>query len=97
MANQEQKDREKDALDVLRFHAGRQRALDGQVQNCPRCGHPSIKPALHTNAMSRLKKPDIYVCDLCGTAEGLESIPEHYKKPVTEWAAVRIPDWRCEA
>ena len=33
---------------------------------CPRCGKDTMKPDLHTNALSR--HADLYVCDKCGTA-----------------------------
>ena len=36
---------------------------------CPRCGKPTIKDPLHTNALSRFV--DVYVCDMCGMAEAL--------------------------
>lgn len=45
----------------------------GKVQTpritCPRCGKPTIKDPLHTNALSRFV--DVYVCDMCGMAEAL--------------------------
>jgi len=45
----------------------------GKVQTpritCPRCGKPTMKEPLHTNALSRYA--DVYVCDMCGTAEAL--------------------------
>lgn len=94
-SNRTDKDREADALERLEFYAGQQRMFTGQPQKCPRCGYLAIKPRLATNALSRLSKPSIYVCDACGSEEGIESIPGHDRKPVTEWAAVRIPDWRC--
>lgn len=87
--------KEKDALDRLEFYAGQQRMYAGRPQKCPRCGLLAIKPRLATNAMSRLKKPEIYVCDVCGTDEGMESMPGTGQTPVTEWAAVKDPDWRC--
>lgn len=90
-------DRGKDALERLQFHAGRQRSLDGQVQKCPRCGMPSIKPKLCTNALSRLRGVHIYVCDLCGTSEAIGSMPGKAPMPATDWAAAKDPDWRCEA
>ena len=95
MATNTNKDAEKNALDRLEFYAGQQRMFAGTPQKCPRCGLLAIKPQLRTNALSRLKKPDIYICDVCGMAEGLESVPGSQKKPVTEWTAVKDPDWRC--
>ena len=45
----------------------------GKVQTpritCPRCGKPTIKEPLHTNALSRFV--DVYVCDMCRMAEAL--------------------------
>lgn len=88
-------DNDRNALERLEFYAGQQRIHDGHAQNCPRCGRPAIKPRLRTNALARLRKPDIYICDACGTSEGLESVPGSPKKQLSEWAAVRDPDWRC--
>ena len=41
----------------------------GQYTHCPRCGLDTMKPGLHTNALSR--QADLMVCDDCGTAESL--------------------------
>ena len=45
------------------------RQLAGEHMPCPRCGSFSMKPALHTNALSR--HADIYVCDGCSTEEAM--------------------------
>ena len=45
------------------------RQLAGEHMPCPRCGSFTMKPDLHTNALSR--HADIYVCDGCGTEEAL--------------------------
>ena len=36
----------------------------GAYTLCPRCGEATMKPELHTNALSR--QYDIMICDLCG-------------------------------
>ena len=41
----------------------------GQYTACPRCGRYTMKPVLHTNALSRVA--DVYICDECGTKEAL--------------------------
>ena len=41
----------------------------GEHMPCPRCGKDTMKPELHTNALSR--HADLYICDSCGTAEAL--------------------------
>lgn len=81
-----------DVTDRLEFLAGRQRINDGRTQNCPRCGQPSIKPRLHTNALSRYAK--IYICDLCGNREGALAM-QGRRLPFSEWAAAR-PYFRVE-
>ena len=42
----------------------------GEKMLCPRCGRDTMKPDLHTNALSRYAD-GIYICDECGTAEAL--------------------------
>ena len=37
---------------------------DGLHTICPRCGRNSMKPALHTNALSRHLE-NVYICDEC--------------------------------
>lgn len=39
----------------------------GRYTLCPRCGRPSMKSQLYTNALSRIA--DIMVCDACGVDE----------------------------
>lgn len=87
-------DKDLDALDRITFHAGRQRLLNGQPQLCPRCGKPAIKPRLHTNALSRLKKPNIYICDACGNDEAVRDANGD-QLPLSQWAAAKNPEWRC--
>lgn len=43
------------------------RQENGTYTLCPRCGLPSMKPKLYTNALSRMA--DIMVCDTCGVDE----------------------------
>ena len=46
------------------------RQESGEKMPCPRCGRDTMKPDLHTNALSR-HADGIYICDECGTAEAL--------------------------
>ena len=39
----------------------------GEKMPCPRCGRDTMKPDLHTNALSR-HADGIYVCDGCGNS-----------------------------
>jgi len=55
----------------------------GEHMMCPRCGKDTMKPELHTNAMSR--QADLYVCDACGTNEALLAFM-HNPLPLTRWA-----------
>ena len=55
---------------------------------CPRCGSMMFGPKAR-HALSRWA--DIIVCDQCGTIEALEQAGLAEKKPLTEWAAVKIP------
>ena len=54
---------------------------------CPRYGR-SMKPWLHTNAMSR-QLSGVYVCDACGTDEALR-VAVHCPLPPEEWSAARL-------
>lgn len=58
----------------------------GKYTRCPRCGLDTMKPDLHTNALSR--QADLMVCDDCGTAEALLAF---MNKPYSlyMWAALR--------
>lgn len=64
----------------------RRRQADGCTV-CPRCGS-SMKPRLHTNAMSR-QLPGVYVCDACGMDEALRAVV-HCPLPPEEWSAARL-------
>ena len=55
----------------------------GEHMMCPRCGKDTMKPELHTNAMSR--QVDLYVCDACGTNEAMLAFM-HNPLPLTRWA-----------
>ena len=55
----------------------------GEQMPCPRCGMDKMKPNLHTNALSR--EFDIYVCDACGTNEGMLAFMRN-PLPLNEWA-----------
>ena len=48
----------------------RDRQTAGEWMPCPRCGRDTMKPAMHTNALSRHAK-GIYICDECGTSEAM--------------------------
>ena len=52
---------------------------------CPRCGRTSMKPTLHTNALSR--QANVYVCDTCGLEEALDNM-FGINKPFEEWAII---------
>ena len=53
---------------------------------CPRCGASMPGTALH-HALSR--RADIYVCDLCGTAESLEDAGLMERTPLMQWYAIQ--------
>ena len=55
----------------------------GEHMPCPRCGKDTMKPGLHTNALSR--HADLYVCDQCGTAEAMLDFMNN-PLPLTMWA-----------
>ena len=55
---------------------------------CPRCGRDTMKPNLHTNALSR-HADGIYVCDECGTAEAMLDFMNS-PLPVEMWALFRV-------
>ena len=50
--------------------------------HCPRCGANTMKQPLSTNALSRIA--DVYICDSCGTAEGLLAMMRH-SYPLHRW------------
>lgn len=55
----------------------------GEHMPCPRCGRDTMKPELHTNALSR--HADVYVCDSCGTNEALLVMMGN-PMPMSQWA-----------
>ena len=55
----------------------------GQYTACPRCGRDTMKPVLHTNALSRMA--DVYVCDACGSNEAMLAFMNN-PLPLTRWA-----------
>ena len=61
------------------------RQLAGEHMPCPRCGSFTMKPALHTNAISR--HADIYVCDGCSTEEAMLVFMNN-PLPMRCWAAL---------
>lgn len=65
----------------------RARQAAGEHMLCPRCGQDTMKPDLHTNALSR-HTDGIYVCDGCGTAEALLDFMKQ-ELPLTMWAVFK--------
>ena len=61
----------------------------GEWMPCPRCGRDTMKPELHTNALSRHAE-DIYICDECGTAEAMLDFMNN-PLPTDMWAMFRVP------
>ena len=59
----------------------------GEYMPCPRCGRNTMKPAIHTNALSR-HADGIYCCDQCGTAEAMLDFM-HNPLPIELWALFR--------
>ena len=60
---------------------------DGLHTICPRCGRNSMKPVLHTNALSRHLE-NVYICDECGTAEAMLDFMKS-PLPLSEWVWFR--------
>ena len=56
---------------------------------CPRCGEATMKPSLHTNALSR-HADGIYICDDCGTSEAMLDFIAN-PLPLEEWAVFKEP------
>ena len=54
----------------------------GGYTRCPRCGEKTMKPHLHTNALSR--QYDIMICDLCGMDEAKMAFMGA-PKPLAHW------------
>ena len=63
----------------------------GEYTLCPRCGLPTMKKDLYTNALSRIA--DIMVCDDCGMSEAKLAFMGN-PMPLTQWACFkpRRPD-----
>ena len=61
------------------------RQAAGTYTRCPRCGEDTMKPCLHTNALSR--QYDIMVCDLCGMDEAKMAFMGA-PKPLAHWACL---------
>lgn len=57
----------------------------GGDTRCPRCGENTMKPRLHTNALSR--QYDIMICDLCGMDEAKMAFMGA-PKPLAHWACL---------
>ena len=56
----------------------------GEHLLCPRCGRDTMKPNLHTNALSRHAE-GIYICDECGTSEAMLDFMNN-PLPTEDWA-----------
>lgn len=67
----------------------RARQNTGEWMPCPRCGRDTLKPAIHTNALSRHAE-GIYVCDECGTAEAMLDFMNN-PMPTESWAVFSAP------
>lgn len=57
----------------------------GGYTRCPRCGANTMKPHLHTNALSR--QYDIMICDLCGMDEAKMAFMGA-PKPLAHWVCL---------
>lgn len=57
----------------------------GDFTCCPRCDENTMKPRLHTNALSR--QYDIMICDLCGTDEAKMAFMGA-PMPLAHWACM---------
>lgn len=57
----------------------------GGFTRCPRCGENTMKPRLHTNALSR--QYDIMICDLCGMDEAKMAFMGA-PKPLAHWVCL---------
>ena len=60
----------------------------GAYPLCPRCGEATMKPELHTNALSR--QYDIMICDLCGMDEAKMAFMGA-PMPLAHWACLDVP------
>ena len=61
----------------------------GEWMPCPRCGLDTLKPVIHTNALSR-HADGIYICDECGTAEAMLDFMRN-PMPTEDWAVFHAP------
>lgn len=57
----------------------------GECTRCPRCGENTMKPCLHTNALSR--QYDIMICDLCSMDEAKMAFMGA-PKPLAHWVCL---------
>lgn len=67
----------------------RDRQAAGKWMSCPRCGRDTMKPNLHTNALSR-HAHGVYICDECGTSEAMLDFMNN-PLPLEMWALFRAP------
>lgn len=67
----------------------RARQEAGENMPCPRCGRMTMKPWIHTNALSRCA--DIYVCDECGANEALCAMMKNPLLPI-DWECMKVKD-----
>ena len=66
---------------------------DGELF-CPRCGRPTMKYKLVTNALRR--HADIYICDECGTDEAIRDFTRNVL-PYGYWVAAEDEDFMSRA
>ena len=62
----------------------RARQESGEHMPCPRCGRDTMKPKLHTNALSR-HADGIFICDECGGSEAVLDFMNN-PLPTEDWA-----------
>ena len=68
----------------------RARQESGEHMPCPRCGRDTMKPKLHTNALSR-HADGIYICDECGTSEAMLDFMNN-PLPTEDWAIFNLQE-----
>ena len=62
----------------------RARQESGEHMPCPMCGEDTMKPNIHTNALSR-HADGIYICDSCGGRDAMLDFMNN-PLPVEDWA-----------
>ena len=62
----------------------RARQESGEHMPCPMCGEDTMKPNIHTNALSR-HADGIYICDSCGGRDAMLDFMNN-PMPIEDWA-----------